>query len=77
MKDEDEFFDYNHILPVSLSNHHTSQGSFGPLTKRVSKKFINLVKPSKEEIEFNPRSRSAKLRVYQRTKHAPIHEIKN
>lgn len=74
MKDEDEFIDYNQ---VSLSNHHTSQGSFESLTKRVSKKFINLVKPSKEEIEFNPRSRSAKLRVYQRTTHAPIHEIKN
>ncbi len=68
-------FDYDQ--PATVSNHHSLQRSFDSLTKRVSKKLFNLVKPTIDEIEFNPRSRSAKLRVYQRTEHAPIHEIKN
>ena len=38
------------------------------LKKNKNLKLINLIKPSKEEIEFNPRSRSSILRVIEKKK---------
>jgi 16S rRNA C1402 N4-methylase RsmH len=61
--DDDEAIE----IPFAMSNP-SPIGSFVPLQKKV-------IKPTQEEIESNPRARSAKLRVYKRTEMPPVHPL--
>lgn len=51
-----------------IEEEENAHGSFEAMTKKV-------VKPTGEEVEANPRSRSAKLRALRRTNQEPVHEL--